>query len=214
MGNRSAEAPRTEPALILMDTIKQRVAKIAAPPLGCGWQDVVVREERVSWIRRMRAFRALGAPQHPGLLVVMPNGELAPPLVFAALPVWEQHWTANALLRVEDIWPNVTLPEELADICRTTLAGPGGRVATIALARRELRDPRRYDELSPFCQEIVFQERGKQWYARFTFIAPDGALEGWQVAGFEQSIYQAECELYQSSGAWPAPRVAARPAPI
>lgn len=190
-----------------MDTIKQRVAKIAGPTLGCPWESVIVHADRVPWIQRMRPFRAMGGAELPaGLLVVMPNGELAPPLVFAALPVWEQHWSANAILRVEDIWPNMTQPDLLADICRTTLAGPGGRVATLALARRELRDPRRYDELAPYCQEIAFQERGKQWYTRFTFIAPDGALEGWQVAGVEQGIFQAECQLYAPSGTWLTPR--------
>ena len=67
-----------------------------------------------------------------GLLIVMPNGTLTPPLTFAAQPSWEQHWAASALLRVEGIDPSQTEPATLADLafawkaCRAVSGRPFG----------------------------------------------------------------------------------------
>jgi hypothetical protein len=187
-----------------MKAIERNAARAAAPALRCDHEDVSVRPETVPWIRRMRTFRVQGGTEFPaGLLVAMPNGALTPPLVFAALPTWEQHWHAAALLRVEEIDPRTTEAPLLAEILRLALAGPGGKLATIGLARRELRDVPTYDLLSPSCQEPAAWVQDKRWYIRFSFIAPDGAVEGWQVAGAEQFVRQSECQLLHSSGSWP-----------
>lgn len=190
-----------------MRTIKQRVAKIAAPSLGCSHQEVLVRAESIVWLQRLKPFRVVGGTQYPaGLLVVMPNGQLTPPLILATMPVWEQHVYANAILRVEGYDLRTIHPEYTADICRTTLAGPGSHVATVAHARRELRDPALYDYVFPYLLEPSMQTRGKRWLAVFTSVAPDGALERWKVAGYDAAISQAECELLLPTGTWPLGR--------
>ena len=192
-----------------MSKIKEQVAKIAAPAFGCSHDDVMVRQEAVPWLRRMRGYRATGPAggQHvAGLLVVMPDGALTPPLVLASEPVWDQLWDASAVLRCEDLDPRALPRPLLAEICRVTLAGPGGRLATPELAQQELRDRDTYYALAPALVEPTVTTKGKQWSVWFTYVAPDGAVEGWVAEGSEQSVVKAGCQLLHPPDAWPIAR--------
>jgi hypothetical protein len=154
----------------------------------------------------MRGYRATGPSggQHvAGLLVVMPAGAPTPPLVLAAEPVWDQLWHASAVLRCEDLDPRAIPPAVLAEICRVTLAGPGGKLATPELARYELRDRETYYALAPSLIEPTVTTKGKQWSLWFTYVAPDGAVEGWVTEGSEQSVVKAGCQLLHPPEAWP-----------
>lgn len=192
-----------------MGTTLERVAKIAAGPLGCAHDDVRVRREAVPWIRRMRAYRARGpvaAQPNDGFLVTMPFGAPTPPLVFAAEPVWDQLWYASALLRVEELDGRVVPPPLFAEICRVTLAGPGGKLATPELARRELRAREAYDTLAPALINVDHSTKKKEWRICFTWIAPDGAVEGWAVNGSEYNVVKAGCQLMHPPDSWPMSR--------
>lgn len=192
-----------------MDSTLDRVAKIAAAPLGCAHDQVRVRQEAVTWIRRMRAYRATGpvGGQPPaGFLVVMPFGAPTPPLVLAAEPVWDQLWYASALLRAEELDLRTTPPPLAAEICRVTLAGPGGKLATPALAQQELRVREQYYALAPALIDVEHTTKGKEWTVRFTWVAPDGAIEGWRVAGSEYNVVKAGCELLHPPDSWPMSR--------
>lgn len=189
-----------------MQSNLERVAALAAKPLGCKPEDVLVQGVTPAWSQRTRTYLARGPKGgsfDAGLLVVLPGATHMPPLVLATEPVWDQIWPATALMRAEELDASSTPPRVLADFCRAALAGPGARLATPDLAERELRDRTTYRALAPYCREVELTHLGKQWLLRFCAVAPDDAIEAWQVSGYGPNVSQGECNLWCPPETWP-----------
>jgi len=190
-----------------MTTNETRAAKLSAKALGCAPAEVRARPYDLPWARVVRGFLAhgpAGSTQHPsGLVVILPGRARTPPLVLASQPVWDQILPASALLKAEEIDPDAVLPATLAEICRLALGGPGARIANPELARRELRDRASYDAYAAFCPEVELAQHGTQWRLRFCAIAPDAAIEAWEVGGFGRNVSRAECSVWYPPGTWP-----------